>query len=341
MIEDELNIGGSEAETGTGAPSSSAPRETAESSAPAGDGAKPAIGAEDTGGAKAAEPSQADKDVVDLLGPNWRDRIVTAPGFKDEERTKIKAYLDRRGSIYDVLRSGANSDQKISELMRDRVKIPTGKNDDPKEIAAYRKARGAPEDPEKYDIKLPEDFGELDSLDKDLSSDFKKRAHALHWGQKDFDLAIETVVARDRMRAAEQANKVLRAKEAAVDELRIHFGKDYRPTVEMINRMIGEEMAAIGIDDPNLRREALSERFADGMALGEKPWFVKMMANIARKYGDPGVFEAGEPVEGGDVDSKIETIMGMMMTNPKEYERMQPELKRLIEIQERRNKRRA
>lgn len=273
----------------------------------------------------------------DWVPADWRDRL--ASGLPEDQRGKAKDYLKTRSSPYDILRSGMAADSKISELMRDRVKIPTGKNDDPKDVAAYRKARGVPEAPEKYDVRLPEDFGEMDALDTDLSNDFKKRAHALNWGQKDFDLAIETVAARDKMRAAEEANRILRAKEAAIDDLRVEFGRDYRGNVELINRFMAEEMKRAGLEDPEARRDALSMRFANGMALGEQPWFVKMMLNIARQHADDGIMEGGETADGTDVDGRIEAIMGKMHSDPKEYERMQPELQKLIATQNRRNAR--
>lgn len=289
-------------------------------------------------GAEAAA-DKGGKGGDDWLPADWRDRF--ANGLPEDQRGKAKDYLKNRSSPFDILRSGMAADSKISELTRDRVRVPTGKNDDPKDVAAYRKARGTPEKAENYDIRLPEDFGEMDQLDSEMSDEFKKKAHSLNWGQKDFDLAIDTVIARDKMRAAEQANRVLRAKEAAQDELRIEFGKEYRGNVELINRFIGEEMKRVGVDDANLRREALSERFADGMALGEKPWFVKMMANIARRYADDGLIETGETEEAGDVDTRIDKIVGLMHSDPKEYERMQPELQKLIAVQNRRGARKG
>jgi hypothetical protein len=62
------------------------------------------------------------------------------------------------------------------------------------------------------------------------------------------------------------------------------------------------------------------------------------MAKIAKERADDGAFLVGEG-DGEDLDGKVDKIMAIQHSNPKEYERMQPELKRLIAAQIRRDQR--
>ena len=287
----------------------------------------------DAAGSESASP--ADAAGSNPWGDKWRENIIT--GVPADQREKAQNYLKTRSSPYDILRSGMAADQKISELQANRgVKIPTGKNDDPKEVEAYRKARGVPESFEKYDLPVPQEVGSLSDFEKELQTDFLKQAHAQHWNQKDIDLARNTWFTAQRMLKAEEYKQVAAQSQANVDALRVEMGSDYRPNIELVNRMFSQEMARVGVESPDERRAALSIRLADGSLLGEKPWFVKMMTNIARERADAGAFVDGETVDGGDVDGRINKIMGLMHTNPKEYERMQPELDKLIAVQNRR-----
>lgn len=287
--------------------------------------------------AKAADKTPAKADTTPF-GDNWRDQI--AAGLPEDQRAKAQAWLKNRASPYDVLNAGMSADSKISQLMRERVKIPTGKDDDPKEVAAYRKAIGVPEKPDGYKVELPKEYGaELTGTDKELLDEFLEEAHAKNYTQGQVDLAIQNYWAvQQRVRAAEQA-QIARAQQGAVDELHAHFGKEYRPTVELINRMFETELSEVGLTKPEERREFLSQRFTNGMALGEYPPFVKMMAKIARERADDGAFVVGEGTDGVDIDKRIDDIIAIRTTNPKEYERMQPELQRLVAAQNRRKAR--
>jgi hypothetical protein len=297
-------------------------------------------------GAKASDTSTettdtSDKDSGDkldgsrdLFGADWREKLTSA--LPEDQKPKAEQYLKTRSSPFEILRAGMSADAKISELTRDRVKIPTGKNDDPKDVAAFRKARGVPESPEKYDVRVPEEYGELSPLDQELKDEFLKKAHENHWSQRDIDLAIDTHFTIQRLAAAEQAKQIVGAQQAAIDELRVEYGKEYRPNVELVNRMFEQELSEVGLTEPDQRREFLSQRFTNGMALGEYPPFVKMMVKLARERADDGALVMGETTDGGDIDGRVKTIMDKMHTDPKEYERMQPELQRLIAAQNRR-----
>lgn len=300
-------------------------------------GNKPSADAEKKSGTEPTNATSEGEPVKPLdFSERWRDEI--AAGLPADQRDKAKQYLKTRNSPYEVLRAGMSADAKISELMATRVKIPTGKDDDPKDVASYAKARGVPDKADDYKLDVPDGF-ELSETDQQLKGDFFKAAHQRHWNQADVDLAVKTHMAILQETEAEQAKQRIQASQAAQDELRVHFGKDYRASIELTNRMFQQEMSELGMDDTKARQEALSIPLADGRMLGELPWFVKMMAKIARERSDDGAFEMGESGDGVDLDAKIDKIMDKKFSDPKEYERLQPELQRLIGAQQRRERR--
>lgn len=282
--------------------------------------------------AKGEQPSG--KDWEKWLGPDWREKFA-AP-LPDDQKPKALNWLKTRASPYEVVRSGMSADAKISELMRERVKLPNGKDDDPKDLAAYRKARGVPEDPDKYDVPVPEEF-QLSELDEEFKGEFLKDAHQRHWGQHDVDFAVKSFFALERLKQAGMAQAAIRQSQAAQDDLRVEYGKEYRANIELANRMFQEGLSEYGMTDPDERREFLSKRFADGTAIGEHPAFVKMMVKLAGERADDGALVMGETSDGGDIDGRVNKIMGLMHTDPKEYARMQPELQKLIAAQNRRD----
>lgn len=303
-------------------------------------------GTDDAGKGDAGQPSAdaSAKPAADAGKPaswytdDWKEKAIA--GVPEPQRKKAESYLARRASPYDILNGAMSADDKIAELTRDRIKVPTGKDDDPKDIAAFRKALGVPDAVDKYQVNVPKEYGELSELDTELKDAFLERAHATNMTQKQVDLAMDNYFAIEKVKQAEMAKRVLASSTAAQDELRVHFGKEYRPAVELTNRFFAEGLGKAGMADAADRREFLSKRFADGTALGEHPAFVKFMAEIARERADDGALIMGETTDGVDLDTRINKIIETRNTDQKEYERMQPELARLIAAQNRQKARR-
>jgi hypothetical protein len=316
-----------------------------DSSAPAADTGKPAgdAPAATDKGAEGSKPAADGKPAGDAGKPaadagkwftdDWKEKAIA--GVPESQRKKAEAYIARRSSPYDILNGAMSADDKIAELTRDRIKIPTGKDDDPKDVAAFRKAMGIPDSPDKYEVKVPKEYGELSELDTELKDAFLERALSTGMSQKQVDLAMDNYFAIEKVKAAEQAKLVLASSTAAQDELRVHFGKEYRQSVELTNRFFAEGLGKNGMAEAEDRREFLSKRFADGTALGEHPAFVKFMAELARERADDGAFIMGEGTDGVDIDAKIDKIIKTRNSDPKAYAAMQPELERLVAAQNR------
>lgn len=305
-----------------------------EAGAPAGDVVEGVDGGEGLPPAEGTTPQNSAPE--QWFPENWRDQMIGQ--LSEGEREKGERFLKNRQSPIDVLRASLSADSKISELTRDRVKIP-GENADPKEVEQFRKALGIPESPDKYAFEVPEDV-ELTPMDEEFKGDFLSEAHKYNLNQKQIDFVKDTFYAYQRQAAAQMVANAKRAGDRSIDELRGEMGSDFRPNVELANRWLEQELSEAGMTDPNERREFLSKRFADGTALGEHPAFVRFAIRNARAAADDGAIVVGDSATTGSVDQRIDQIMSKMHSNPKEYEQLQPELQRLIAAQNRQKARR-
>lgn len=329
----------------------------ADTSAPAGD-VKPVADApatEPKGGNEApaaaatttADPAPKDGGDKPAATGNMPDYSITPElknwlmgGITDaKSKERAEKWLGTRQSIKDLFTGAYNADSKINELTSSRIKVPTGKDDDPKEVERFRKAMGIPESPDKYAVWTPEGM-QLEPADKELWDEALKDFHASKIGQAGVD-----TIAKVYYRAQQTAQKALadRAKaaaEKAQEDLRVEYGRDMKPNIELAERWLKEN--APGLRDGDGQR-ILDKRFADGTALGEHPAFVKLIVGLAKQAADDGALVVGETTEGTDVDKRIDELMGLMATDKAKYQSkaVQDELARLTRIQLQRSGQRA
>lgn len=309
-----------------------------------------AKGGADQGAGKSDPVDQGDKGKADQgreeparrenqFPDNWREQYIV--GLPEDQREKAKNWLSKRSSPYEVLRAGINADQKIQDLAQNRVKVPTGKEDDPKDVAAFRKHWGVPEKPSDYKVELPKEYGtELSATDKEMLDEFLADAHSKHMNQAQVDHSIKAFWAVQQRMNAYKSAEAMKVDTAAEDDIRVEMGKDYRTNLELINRVVGEGLSKHGWEKPEDRREFLSMRLENGVKLGSYKPFVMWLSELAREKADDGTLEFGDSGDAVDIDRRIDEIIGTRDKDIKEYERLQPELKKLITIQNRRNARR-
>lgn len=252
-----------------------------------------------------------------------------------DAKAKAEKWLGTRSSITDLFNGAYNADAKIQELAQGRVKVPTGKDDKPEDVQAFRKAFGVPEAPDKYDIWRPEGSGEMSGADKEMWGEFLKDAHANNIGQKQVDTVAKAFYRVQETAQREMANRAKAAAEKAQEDLRVEYGRDYKPNVELANRFLSETFPGLrDADGGNI----LDKRFADGTALGEHPGFVKSIIKLAKEAADDGAIVIGETTEGVDVDKRLNELMDLMRTDRTKYASpaVQQEVQRLTAVQMRR-----
>ena len=256
-------------------------------------------------------------------------------GLSDEAKGKAEKWLGTRASIADLFKSAYSADGKIQELSQGRIKVPTGKNDDPKDVAAFRKALGIPDSADKYALWTPEGMAEMTAEDKELWGEALADFHAGNMGQRQVDIAVKAFHRAQATAAKAMEARVQAAAEKAQEDLRVEYGRDYKPNIELANRWLGENAPGLRGEDG---KSILDKRFADGMALGEHPEFVKLVVRLAKAEADDGDILKGADGGGVDPDKRLDELMELMNTDRKKYQSaaVQQEIQRLTAMQMRR-----
>jgi hypothetical protein len=279
--------------------------------------------------AKAAETVLADLALTDDL----RGKVLAA--LPKETSEKAGKWLKTRASIVDLVKAGLGADSKISELtgqLKGAVRLP-GKDAKPEEIAAYRKAVGVPETADKYAVYRPNGFEPTDA-DVETEKVFLEAAHAMGLPQAQVDGVLKTHYQLQEAQKRQFDQRAQKAAEAAEEDLRAEWGRDYKANVALSNRWLDEHLA------PHMGKEwtgLMDKRFADGTALGEHPGFVKAIHSLARAWADDGLPDLGDSGGGEDIDTRVNTMRQKLGTPEYEAPAFQDELKKLIGLQLKRN----
>lgn len=298
----------------------------------AADGAKAAetaqaTGATETKQAAGAEPAKTSE----TQQADWRDLVAG-------EDKKFRSALDRFTDPGAFGKSYQEAQKAISD--GGRVRIP-GADATDEDKAAYAKARGIPETPDKYDIKVkPPEGMQLSERDKDRLSQITANLHKMG------GLAADPAV----VGLAHQLFYAEREEYDAQALANAEIAKE--KTESMLSKLWGSEKARnVGFADAAIQQffgkdwESMKDwRGADGVRLGDKLEFVKAFAAIGRVVSEDPVFlEAGR--NGGDAARTLEAeraeLLSLRATNPAKYNSAatQERLQQIYAAMERHNER--
>lgn len=231
---------------------------------------------------------------------DWRARVAG-----DDE--KLQKLTKRYSTPTDMARALQAAQAKISEGV---VVVPTEKSSEA-ERASFRKAVGVPEEPDKYEMKLPDGAPPLTDVDKEAFKIFAKMAHTADYTQKQMNVAVEALQEFQKIGREEMERQAMVKREATENELVAEWGpREYRARVNLINRMFDGHADV---------RDFMRAPMADGTALGAHKPFVKFMDDVARKLSSEGALIDGEPAENVDVGARKRELMDLMHKDPKRY----------------------
>jgi hypothetical protein len=246
--------------------------------------------------------------------------------------------------------ASAGKIQEVNDELKKRARIPTGKDDKPEDLAAFDKAWGVPDSPEKYALpERPKDLGERTEEDIELLKPALERFQKAHFNQAQVAEMIRVMDETELTLARARADAAKAFDQASEDELRVEYGtpKDYTANIETANRVL---QLALGKYMPEQadRTSLLAVTLDNGRKLGSYPGFIKFLVDIGRN-GFAGVMDDGEFVEGEQAGAKsaedrMREIVRLAHTgkpaDEEEYKRLQPELMKLQERINRQNERR-
>jgi hypothetical protein len=244
--------------------------------------------------------------------PDWRSTYLE--GLDDGLKDRASKYLERRKGHNDVLRSALEADGKISELsesLKGRIKLPTGQNDDPADIAAFRKALGVPEAADAYQVWEPEG-SKWDDVQRAGIAEFLSDAHAANLSQKQVDVALQALSRANALGVQQWQHGAQEAARQTKDALRKEYGREFTANVVLANR----EMMKIFGDDS----EAVANiRLSDGRYLGDHLGFVKGMVALAKQNSDAGVLDIGDGRPSPSRDGRLDELYALQTSDYKKY----------------------
>ena len=254
---------------------------------------------------------------------DWRNKIAG----EGENRDKLLKKAENFSSPADILTNNIALEQKLHD--RNMVPLPHEKATE-EDLARFRREWGVPEEPTNYEYDMPEGAPDLTPFELHWESELKETAYKDNWNQGQYQTArrlFDMVNTAAQNELDGQADKMAREHD---DARRVKYGADYRPTVETINRLVGETL-------PEEQRGMMDLRLENGMRLGDYNPFFNMMASVSNAYYGPGSMINGEPADGIDIGARKKAIMEMRATDPKSYaeERTQKELMDLIAAEKR------
>jgi hypothetical protein len=321
-----------------------------------GDG-KTAEGAEEAGkDGKAAGKDKVEdgkaKKADDYLPADWREKEVARLGLTGDALKKAQEIAKRASTPAELLRSviaGADKVREATEAAKGRIKIPTGKDDKPEDVAAFRKAMGVPEKAEQYSVpNPPEELGERSDLDKELIGEALQDFHKVDLNQKQVTAVINTFDRVQQIIKRQVQERAAKADDDADEALRTQHLRDYKPNLELAERFLESEFAQFYPEKAD-RVALLNMRLEDGTRLGNYPPLVNFFIHAA-KNGTSAVADDGAPPRGADgdlvdIDKRIAEITALAHSSKPadetKYKSLQGELERLVTAKVRRDQKAA
>jgi hypothetical protein len=268
---------------------------------------------------------------------DWRDALVK--DLPAEQKPKAQEFVKTRPSLNDIFRSALSADSKIQELSQNRVKLLTGKDDKPEEVAAYRKAFGIPDAPDKYAIPVTQPGVEPTAEETALWGAALPILHDANLGQKQLDAVGKALAVTTRIQHDAKMAIARKAGEAAQEDLRVEWGREYKANVESTNQFFVDEMRPFMRAQDGDLNQLLSRRFDDGTALGECVPFVRWLNHMRGELQGDGPPVVGQGSDGVDLDKQIDDITSLAHVDPQKYKSMQGKLTALVEAKSKRDSR--
>lgn len=279
---------------------------------PAAGGSKEAAGSDTSTAAIGSNSGKTEAEALAELALDDALRGKLIGSLPKEAQERASQWLKRRSSLPDLLKSGLSSDSKITELtaqLKGTIRVP-GKDAKPEEIAAYRKAVGVPESAEKYAVYRPEKF-EPTKADTEAEQTYLEAMHAAGASQQVVDAGLK---AHYLIRAQAEKAMADRAKavgEAAIEDLRVEYGRDYKANVTLADRWLKEHLAP---DMGDGWKGLMNTQLADGTYLGANTGFVKAIVKLAKGWADDGAVEMTELGSVEDPEAELKKMMSKFGT---------------------------
>ena len=252
---------------------------------------------------------------------NWRQQI--ASGLAGSNKDLVGKYQKQLEQFLDPIAVYKQNVELRRKMDSGELKKALPDKATPEDIAAYRKANGIPETPDKYDIK-PEGVWAEES-NKERLNDVLKFAHEnnlppqaaksmLDFMAKGHQSALDALAERDEKERSETE-----------ESLRAEWGQDYKPNMNLLSSLLDGE-------EEGFKEDLFNARLPDGSKLINDVGFNKLLVRLAREINPVGAIMPSGTTDAKSIDDEIDSLRKLQASDPKEFwgEKVQ---KRLLELQ--------
>lgn len=207
------------------------------------------IAEQPAGGEQQQQQSSGYFNPEGTFADGWIDRLP-ADFIPEAERDAFKVHAAKYKNPLEVIKANFHKEKIIGKK---GVPIPT-ETSTPEEIAAYRKAVGAPESPDQYQLK-PEKLPEGVDWNDDLAKPFAEIAHKYHIPQKAMQELVAAQLATEQSRGAVLAQSIEQELSKGREELKKTFGGEYENKINTVKRVaatVGVDPLSRGFTDPEM-----------------------------------------------------------------------------------------
>lgn len=274
-----------------------------------------------------AGPQDPPSDPVEQK--DWRAEWLERAGFADNKN--MQGYLGRYPSEKAFLEAA----KKDRDALRNGGAFkPLGDDASEEDVAAYRKAFGVPEAPDKYLEALPDGLVVGDD-DKPAIEQFVKAAHEVNAPKPIVDKLLSTYYDIVDAQNEELIQRNEQAKEDGINALREEWGPEYRRNINVVNSFVETLPEAV--------QTIISEgTLPDGTLIGNNPEVLRWLASQALEANPLATVAPGAGADAGKaVAEEIADIEKMMGDKNSDYwkgpksEMIQERYRLLIEAKQR------
>lgn len=218
---------------------------------------------------------------------NWKQQLAG-------EDEKELAQVGRYASPQDVWRKARELEKQLSSGEYKKV-TPFPEKGTPEEQAAWRKANGLPEAPDKYEFKL-KDGKPIPEEDREQIANFAKIAHSLNLPPQQANALVQWMADEAARQDASDKEADAGERKTYEDTQRAKWGADYRRNEALIEGLL--DQAPKGVKDV-----LLNTRLADGTLLKNSVGVQDFLVSLALQL-NPQVTIV--PGSSGNIMSSVE-----------------------------------
>lgn len=232
---------------------------------------------------------------------DWRARLAAGDA-------RLEKRLGRFASPRNVVDSLLAAELRL----RGGSAPPPAADGDPADVAAWRAAQGVPDDPDGYQLDLPDGsvLGEEAAPTVDA---FLKAAHEAHMSADQVNRAVGWYLEHQDGLLAEQAAADRAVHDETLDRLRESWGSDFRAHVNLVHGLL--DGAPEGV-----KENLLGARMADGTLFGDSAPALEWLSRLALAANPAATLTpAGQSGPGKAMADEIAAIERRMATDRDGY----------------------